>query len=129
MGSIGSLADKVKENFRKAGRFKISPENVIKLIRARDVQLMKALDEHMGVSTAGLIDGEGNIDQSALKRRMIIAGVSLKSITQHPDPKDNGIVLFKNGVAEIAVSQPFVDKRGRIKCMIVEPKFLLGGSA
>jgi hypothetical protein len=126
MGSVGSLADKVKDRFRKAGRFKMSPENVVKLIRARDAKLMKILDEHMGVSMAGLIDGEGNIDQQAMKGRMILAGVTLKSITQHADPRDNGIVLFKNGVAEIAISQPFIDKRGRIKCVIVEPRFLIG---
>jgi len=129
MGSVGSLADKVKDRFRKAGRFKMSPENVVKLIRARDVQLLKALNDHMGVSTAGLIDGEGIIDQSALKRRMILASVSLKNVTHNADPRDNGIVLFKNGVAEIAISQPFVDPKGRIKCVIVEPRILLGGNS
>lgn len=129
MGSIGNLINKAKKDFRRPGRHRFSPQNVIKLIRARDKKLLELLNDYMGVSTAGLIDSENNIDQQVLKGRMKLAGVRLKNITQHADPRENGIVLFKNNVAEIAMSQPFIDDHGRIKIMIVEPKFLIKGTS
>lgn len=129
MGSLGNLRNKVKKNLqeRMQVKYKLSPDMVYKLFKARDKAFFRCLDE-LGVSDHGLRDSKGNIDQSALLRRMQLAGVSIKNITEHANPKDNGTVFFKNGIPMVAISQPYIEK-GDIHVEIVKPSALISGSA
>ena len=129
MGSLANIVGKAKKNLkdRMQEKYRMSEEMVYKLFKARDKAFFRALDQ-LGVSDKGLRDDKDNINQTALARRMQLAGVTIRIINHHDHPKDNGIVFFKNGRPEVAISQPFIDK-GNIVVQFVNPSLLISGVA
>ena len=129
MGSLANLEGKLKKSLkdRMQERYRLSEEMVYKLFKARDKAFFRALDQ-LGVSDKGLHDDDGNINQTALARRMHLAGVSIRIVDHHERPQDNGIVFFKNERPEVAISQPYIDK-GNIVVQFINPKMLLSGVA
>lgn len=129
MGSLANIKKSIARTAksRMQQRYKLSEEMVYKLFKARDAAFFKALDR-LGVSDKGLRDEKDNINQTALARRMQLAGVTIRIVDHHERPQDNGIVFFKNGRPEVAISQPFIDK-GNIVVQFVSPSMLISGAA
>ena len=125
MGSLGNLGKKVRKKFAEVVREKytFSPELAYKLLKARDKAFREQLDR-MGVRT------DDTKDMAVIRRRMDLMGISIKTVSEHDDPRDNGIVFFERGKVVAAISQPFIEK-GNIVVRRVDPSRILiaAGSA